>query len=342
MNETMGKRIAAGRKRLGLTQDQMAERLGVTAQAVSKWENDQSCPDIAMIPRIAQLFSITTDELLGVQERIVHEATLEPEEAPVTLEAEQKGTSWEIALENSKKGSVGLGIWVLVTGMLLMSAKLLDWQAGFWDILWPTGMMVFGVWGVVGIDDHRLKRFSFFRLALILLGGYYLLNNLGLLTTALNKELIFPACLVLFGLSLLADALQKEGRGGFRVTHNGSIVQSGGEYFEEGESFRCTASFGQNSKVVHLPLVSNGQMEVNFGELRVDLTQCTLKDGCTLDAECSFGELEIILPDSCLVDSGASQAFGSVEFFGSPAPDASTRVCLTGSANFGHVTVRYR
>ena len=42
MEQTMGKRIAANRKRLGLTQDQMAERLGVTAQAVSKWENEVS------------------------------------------------------------------------------------------------------------------------------------------------------------------------------------------------------------------------------------------------------------------------------------------------------------
>ena len=69
MEQTMGKRIAANRKRLGLTQDQMAEKLGVTAQAVSKWENDQSCPDIAMIPRLAELFGVSTDELLGVEHR---------------------------------------------------------------------------------------------------------------------------------------------------------------------------------------------------------------------------------------------------------------------------------
>ena len=50
MEETMGKRIAACRKQLGLTQDALAEQLGVTAQDVSKWENDQSCPDITMIP----------------------------------------------------------------------------------------------------------------------------------------------------------------------------------------------------------------------------------------------------------------------------------------------------
>ncbi len=46
--ETLGRRIAAHRRELGLTQDALAERLGVTAQAVSKWENDQSCPDISI------------------------------------------------------------------------------------------------------------------------------------------------------------------------------------------------------------------------------------------------------------------------------------------------------
>ena len=51
MEETLGKRIVFHRKRLGLTQDALAELMGVTAQAVSKWENDQSCPDIAALPR---------------------------------------------------------------------------------------------------------------------------------------------------------------------------------------------------------------------------------------------------------------------------------------------------
>ena len=64
MDQTIGKRIAANRKRLGLTQDQLADRLDVTAQAVSKWETDASCPDIAALPQLCKILGITTDELL--------------------------------------------------------------------------------------------------------------------------------------------------------------------------------------------------------------------------------------------------------------------------------------
>lgn len=67
--DTLGKRIMALRKAAGMTQEQVAERLGVSPQAVSKWENDVSCPDVTMIPRIAQLFNVSTDELLGIHRR---------------------------------------------------------------------------------------------------------------------------------------------------------------------------------------------------------------------------------------------------------------------------------
>ena len=65
MEQTLGKRIMENRKRLGWTQDRLAEQMGVSAQAVSKWENDQSCPDISLLPKLAELFGITVDELLG-------------------------------------------------------------------------------------------------------------------------------------------------------------------------------------------------------------------------------------------------------------------------------------
>lgn len=61
---TLGQRIAALRKQRGLTQEEVAGRLGVSAQAVSKWENDQTCPDISLLPALADLLGVTTDTLL--------------------------------------------------------------------------------------------------------------------------------------------------------------------------------------------------------------------------------------------------------------------------------------
>lgn len=64
---TIGQRIAYYRKKANLTQEELAEKCSVTPQAVSKWENDISAPDISLFPVLAQLFNVTCDELLGVQ-----------------------------------------------------------------------------------------------------------------------------------------------------------------------------------------------------------------------------------------------------------------------------------
>ena len=62
---TFAEIIVKYRRELGLTQEGLAQRLGVTNQAVSKWESGQSCPDIALLPQLADLFGITIDELFG-------------------------------------------------------------------------------------------------------------------------------------------------------------------------------------------------------------------------------------------------------------------------------------
>ncbi len=61
---TMGSRIAEARKAHGYTQEEFSQMLDVTAQAVSKWENDASCPDIQLLPKIANILGMSTDELL--------------------------------------------------------------------------------------------------------------------------------------------------------------------------------------------------------------------------------------------------------------------------------------
>ena len=65
MERTLGKRIAALRKEKEMKQDTLAAALGVSPQAVSKWENDQTCPDISLLPKLAELLGVTVDELLS-------------------------------------------------------------------------------------------------------------------------------------------------------------------------------------------------------------------------------------------------------------------------------------
>ncbi len=57
--------ISFYRKKQGMTQEELANALGVTNQSVSKWESAQCCPDISFIPKLADLFAISIDELFG-------------------------------------------------------------------------------------------------------------------------------------------------------------------------------------------------------------------------------------------------------------------------------------
>ena len=70
---TMGDTIRKYRKQLGLTQEEMARRLGVTTPAVNKWENNNTLPDVALLAPLARLLGITTDELLSFQAELTEE-----------------------------------------------------------------------------------------------------------------------------------------------------------------------------------------------------------------------------------------------------------------------------
>ena len=63
MTENMGRQIRTGRQRSALTQEKLAETLGVTPQAVSKWERGESLPDIALLPELSAALGLTLDEL---------------------------------------------------------------------------------------------------------------------------------------------------------------------------------------------------------------------------------------------------------------------------------------
>ena len=107
---TLGETILKLRKASGLSQEQLAEMLGVSRQAVSKWETDQSLPDIDKILLLSQTFSITTDELLG--------RDMVPAATP-------SGTSHltEALAANARKRMLTLGWVTALIGLVLLAAE---------------------------------------------------------------------------------------------------------------------------------------------------------------------------------------------------------------------------
>lgn len=64
MKKTLGTMIAELRKQHGMTQLELAEKMGVTDKAVSKWERDLSCPDINSLPNLAEVLGVSVEELM--------------------------------------------------------------------------------------------------------------------------------------------------------------------------------------------------------------------------------------------------------------------------------------
>ena len=146
MDQSLGKRISQYRKSKGLTQDKLAEQLGVTAQAVSKWENDQSCPDITMLPKLAEIFDITTDELLGRSTgQKVHQAEVvdetQDESAGIHFSTE-KGGHWSFTWDSGRKHAITFAFFVLLVGGLCIANTVWEWGVSFWSILWPSFMLI--------------------------------------------------------------------------------------------------------------------------------------------------------------------------------------------------------
>lgn len=65
--QTFGNIIVSLRKEKGMTQLELAEKMGVTDKAVSKWERDLSFPDVSSIPKLAEIFEVTVDDLMQVK-----------------------------------------------------------------------------------------------------------------------------------------------------------------------------------------------------------------------------------------------------------------------------------
>ncbi len=107
MNQTeiLRKNLAIFRKQRHLTQEQLANELGLTFQAISKWENGLSCPDISLLPQLAEIFGVTIDDLFREQTE-AEEKDVKAEETPAggtSEEAEQPAEEKERPAEEKER-----------------------------------------------------------------------------------------------------------------------------------------------------------------------------------------------------------------------------------------------
>ena len=133
--ESFGSRLAGFRKNRGLTQESLAERLNISPQAVSKWENDLTSPDLDTLAQLAEIFEISTDELLG---RIKKEAHL--------VEAAKRKDVSQMLLRikvNSSEGDK-----VMVNLPLLIVKSLVDAGA--------VGNLMGGKYSLDSVDWHQI------------------------------------------------------------------------------------------------------------------------------------------------------------------------------------------
>ncbi len=106
----LNEKIKSLRKQKGLTQEELAIRLNVVRQTISKWEKGLSVPDAEMLIKIADLFEITVSELLGAN---FHSATTEVEQNDI---AEQLSRiNEQLAMRNRRSSR----IWKVILGIII-------------------------------------------------------------------------------------------------------------------------------------------------------------------------------------------------------------------------------
>ena len=129
MKKTLGTMIAELRKQHGMTQQELAEKMGVTDKAVSKWERDLSCPDINSIPELAEILGVSVEDLMQVKkeaEAPVSKVAEIMELAPKAVAMAMGVAVTVLTILNAldvKSGMVMLGIGLACVGIRLMNDK---------------------------------------------------------------------------------------------------------------------------------------------------------------------------------------------------------------------------
>ena len=129
MKKTLGTMIAELRKQHGMTQLELAEKMGVTDKAVSKWERDLSCPDINSLPTLAEILGVSVEELMQIKK----EAEAPGSKVAEIMEIAPKAVAMAMGIAvtvltilnelDVKSGMVMLGIGLACVGISMLREK---------------------------------------------------------------------------------------------------------------------------------------------------------------------------------------------------------------------------
>ena len=133
LKDLIGKNIAAHRKRSGLTQAGLAEKLNYSDKAVSKWERGDSVPDVLTLAQLAQLFDVTVDDLLKDPNAL-------PEDTGAVQHAMEKVVARTLKRKANKNIILGLSsvlVWFVALFIYVVLSSLgleNSWLAFFFSI----------------------------------------------------------------------------------------------------------------------------------------------------------------------------------------------------------------
>ena len=135
---TLGERLAKLRKEKGLSQEDVADRINVTRQTVSKWELDQSLPDFDKIIPLCKLYNISSDELLT--------GNIEKQD-----EGDLSDVNSERAIEVRRKKAITVSISLLLFVLSIIWVIAIDELFDASDALLVGGFFILGILGVINL-----------------------------------------------------------------------------------------------------------------------------------------------------------------------------------------------
>lgn len=341
--ETLGRRIAALRKEKGLTQEQLAEKVGVSAQAVSKWENDISCPDITLLPLLAELFGVSVDELLGVKPVEPHVVIINKEESG---ESDSK-KGFEFEWGNSRRSKSWHTIALCIGAILICLFYILHNMAGLfpyiesesvtlkdWNYIWPLLVFTFGMMSIpssipVGVTLTLFGAYEFVRRALI---------PYGVDLVAIPWSVVVMILAILILLMIILGKLHILPKFRKRSKADSPTL----EYSSENDHLKADMSFGNNHIHYDRAHLNGGEIDSSFGDYTIDFRDVTsFSPNCVLEIDQNFGNITVLLPKIVRLVKKSDTSFAAFTQVGNPDPDAPYTMVINADVNFGSLQIKY-